>query len=417
MNILVVGSGCREHAIVLECRQSKFADRIFCAPGNAGIARIAHVVPIEATDIDGLVAFAKAKNIGLTIVGPEKPLMAGIADRFEDEGLLIFGPTKEAALCTEGSKVLFKNMILIPHGIPTASFAIFSDANAAKKYIQELGASCVIKADGLADGKGVVVARTLAQAMDGVDRISGTTAGSNFLVEECLSGWECSFTVMVGENGRIVSFIPVQDYKEAYPGGPMTGGMGCRTLPEFTDDLWDAIMYRIVAPTIDALRYEGIPYKGVLYFGLMITNGGPKVLEVNCRLGDPEAQIILPLLKSDFVEMCLACLLDGDNLKEPESYKEEAVAVVISSREAGQIIYGVEEAKKHAIVFHARTRLNEKGNLVTAGEGRALSVVGLGSTLAESRGRAYDAANVISFDDPDPKKGKQWYRDDIALGK
>lgn len=420
MNVLVVGSGAREHAIVLKCRQSKFAGRIFCAPGNAGIAQIAHAVSIESTDIDGLVGFAKAKHIGLTIVGPEKPLMAGIVDRFEDEGLLIFGPTKEAALCTEGSKVLFKTKILGPHGIPTASFAVFSDANAAKAHIQKVGVPCVIKADELAAGKGVVVARTLAQATEAVDRISVTEAGRVFLVEEYLSGWECSFTVMIGENGRIISFIPVQDYKEAYPGGPMTGGMGGRTIPEFTDDLWDAIMYRIVVPTIGALRYEGIPYKGILYFGLMITKDGPKVLEVNCRLGDPEAQVILPLLKSDFVEMCLNCLRDGGDAKDLEWYEEEAVAFVVASSgypfdpTIGLKIYGLGEARKRALVLHGGTRLNERGELVTAG-GRVVTIVGRRATLAEARERACDAASCISFDDPDPKKGKQWYREDIAL--
>lgn len=405
MNILVAGSGARERAIVWKCRQSKYVDRIFCVPG---------------TDIEGLVALAREKHVGLTIVGPEKPLVEGIVDRFQDEGLRIFGPTRDAALCTEGSKVLCKTKILGPHGIPTASFFPFTDPEAAKAYIRGLGAPCVIKPDGLTGGKGVVVAKTIEQALAGVDTVSALKGGRTFLVEEYLTGWECSFTVMIGENERIISFIPVQDYKEAYPGGPMTGGMGCRTMPEFTDDLWDAITYRIVVPTIEALRYEGIPYRGVLYFGLMITEDGPKVLELNCRLGDPEAQVILPLMKSDFVELCLSCLVSQGDIKEPEWKKEQAVAVVVaspgypSSPTVGYRIYGLEESEKRALVFHGETLLNQRGELMTAGS-RVLTVVGRGATLKEARGNAYSAASCISFDDPEPKKGKQWYRKDIAL--
>lgn len=433
MNILVVGSGAREHAIVWKCIQSELVDRVFCAPGNAGIGSIAQLVDISATDIEELLDFAVGKHIDLTIVGPEAPLVDGIVDRFENKGLMILGPSQKAAQI-EGSKVFCKRL-LKDYGIPTADFVICPDPDFAEYVVRMFCAPCVVKADGLAAGKGVVVAHTLHEALEAVDNLSIMEAGQTLIVEEMLEGWECSF--IVATDGKNVSPLALsKDYKRAYDGdkGPNTGGMGAHTLSAIDRDLYGEMLH-IMQRVVLALYVEGRPYKGFLYGGFMITDDGPRVLEFNCRLGDPEAQVILPKMKSDFVEMCLVIMNDRLGEFEPQWSKEAFVDVVIASPgypdhpEIDHRIYGLEEAEKEgAIVFHAGTKKGPLGGFFTDG-GRVLSVVGRGEcstplvpggerqrlALKRARDMAYRAANHISFGNKDPGRGGQWYRKDIAL--
>ena len=426
MNILVIGSGAREHAIVWKCIQSELADRVFCAPGNAGIAMIARCIDIEANDIEGLVAFAKEKIgvDGLTIVGLEVPLVWGIVDRFEQEGLLILGPSKLAALL-EGSKYLCK-CFLERYGIKTAAFKLFGRASNALDYINEeygqgRGRPLVIKADGLSSGKGVIVAKTKEDAVDAVETISHSPAGHIFLIEECLEGWECSFTVLC-DGKNIVPFPVSKDYKRIRDGdeGPNTGGMGGYSpVPAVTPKLYDE-MLEIAKRIVLGLRIEGRPFKGFLYIGFMITKDGLYVLEINCRLGDPEAQVILPLLESDFVELCYkAAKGDLANATKPTWSSDALVNIVIASPgypenpKVGYKIYGLEEAAKEgALAFHAATRF-DRGVLKTSG-GRVLSIPGRGESIEKAREQAYRAAEKISFGRKSPSKGFQQYRKDIA---
>ena len=423
MNILVVGSGAREHAIVRECLQSNLTDRVYCAPGNAGIGLIAQCVDITEDDFDALAEFCKAKYIDLTIVGPETSLVNGIVDRFEAEGLAILGPNKDAALL-EGSKMYAKSLMRV-YGIPTADFSVFAGLEYARYCIKERGAPCVVKADGLAGGKGVVVAKTVDEAIDAVDRIAELGLGETVVIEEILEGWECSFIILTdGEN--FVPLTPACDYKRLLDGdeGPNTGGMGAyapvRKLHKVS---CEEILNTIVEPTLDALKKEGIVYKGFLYFGLMMTKDGPKLLEYNCRLGDPEAQVILPLIENDFVELCLAAV-DGrlSDFREPMPWEynirtDSLVAVTIASPgypdspDTGHRIYGLEQAAREgALVFHGSSELDKNGEFVTSG-GRALSIVGRGASHRLAREQAYRAAGFVSF-----AKGRHQYRKDIATG-
>lgn len=430
MNILVIGSGAREHAIVWKCIQSELADRVFCASGNAGISMIARCVDIRADDIEDLVEFAKEKigRDGLTIVGPEAPLVWGIADRFERAGLLILGPSKLAAFI-EGSKYFCK-CFLQRHGIKTADFKLFGRASYAfdyinKEYDEGRGRSLVIKADGLASGKGVIVAKTRQDAINAAEIISRSRSGYIFLIEECLEGWECSFTVLT-DGKNIVPFPMSKDYKRLFDGdqGPNTGGMGGYSpVPAVTPKLYDE-MLEIAKFVVSGLRSEGRIFKGFLYIGFMITKDGPYVLEINCRLGDPEAQVILPLLESDFVELCYRAAR-GDLANAPKpSWSSDALAnVVIASNwypenpETVRRIYGLEEAAKEgALVFHAGTKEKNglKSNFFETNGGRVLSVVGRGESIAKAREQAYRAASKISFGRKSPSKGLQQYRKDIA---
>jgi len=432
VNILVIGSGAREHAIVWKCIQSELADRVLCAPGNAGISMIARCIDIKADDIENLVEFAKEKigKDGLTIVGPEVPLVWGIAYRFEQEGLLILGPSKAAALI-EGSKYFCK-CFLQGHGIKTADFKLFGRASNAREYInkeydQGRGRSLVIKADGLASGKGVIVAKTRESAIHAVETISHSPAGYLFLVEECLVGWECSFTVLT--DGKNIVPLPVsKDYKRLSDGdeGPNTGGMGGYSpVPAVTPKLYDE-MLEIARCVVLGLRIEGRIFKGFLYIGFMITKDGPYVLEINCRLGDPEAQVILPLLDSDFVELCYRAA-KGDllNATKPIWGSDALVNVVIASPgypenpKIGYKIYGLEEAAKEgALVFHASTAAGQthhkNSKFFKTNGGRILSVVGRGEVIEKAREQAYRAASKISFGRKSPNKGFQQYRKDIA---
>lgn len=431
--ILVVGdlegSGAREDAIVAKLAESPHTEEVFWVSPNAGANRIPKVTSINITtdNFDEFIAtlIHVVKNLGIdfTFVGPEGSLFAGIVDRFEAEGLSIIGPSRKAAFFTEASKDFCKG-ILGAYGIPTAPYFTFSNRESARAYLETYmakpGSSCVIKANGPAKGKGVSVVDSLQDAFDEVERIFALDPGGIILIEERLVGWELSYIVAIDGEGNISSFVPVQDYKDL--GGRMTGGMGARTVPELSQALRDKIDNTIVRPTIEALRSEGIPYKGYLYFGLMIVEEDeeePNVLELNCRLGDPETQVILSCLKSDFVEFCVALLKDELDTFQLEWSDEEFVAIVLASPgypenpQTGDVVYNLDQAELHARVYYAGLDRNDNGDLVTAG-GRVLTVVSSGDTLKEAKAKAVAAACLISFGDPDPAKGTQVFRTDIA---
>lgn len=409
MNILVIGSGGREHALAWKAAQSPDADRVFVAPGNAGTARERRLenVNIEAGDLKGLADFAAANGVGLTIVGPEAPLVEGIVDLFEQRGLRVFGPTAGAAQL-EGSKAFTKDF-LARHKILTAAYANFTDVDEALAYVRQQGAPIVIKADGLAAGKGVIVAMTQEEAEEAVrDMLAGNAfgeAGSRVVVEEFLDGEEASFIVMVdGEN--VLPMATSQDHKRAGNGdtGPNTGGMGAYSpAPVVTPDVHTRIMNEVIYPTVQGMAAEGHPYKGFLYAGLMIDNSGAlKVIEFNCRFGDPETQPIMLRMKSDLVALCDAAI-DG-KLGESHSEWDERAAVGIvlaaggypGSYRKGDAISGLPEAETEGEkVFHAGTRLNND-KVVTNG-GRVLCATALGETVTEAQQRAYDLAKGIDW--------------------
>jgi phosphoribosylamine--glycine ligase len=337
MKVLVVGGGGREHALVWKIAQSPKVSQIFCAPGNAGIAKLAQCVPIGAEDITALADFAQREGIDLTVVGPEAPLCAGIVDEFQRRGLRIFGPTKSAAEI-EGSKV-FCRQLLAKWRIPSPKFAAFDDPNEAKSYIRRQGAPIVVKADGLAAGKGSIVCSTLDEALRAVDRIMVERefgdAGKRIVVEEFLIGREAS--VMVFTDGRTVKpMLPSRDHKRLLDNdqGPNTGGMGAYCpVPDIDASLYDEIVETIMKPTIAALAAEGRPYKGVLYGGLMLTKDGPKVLEFNCRFGDPETQAVLPLLDADLVDICEAVI--DERLHEVDVRWKDGACICVVMASAG----------------------------------------------------------------------------------
>jgi phosphoribosylamine--glycine ligase len=409
MKILVIGSGGREHALVWKIRQSKLCDKVFCAPGNGGILRDAECIDIKAEDIQRLLEFAKKEKIDLTVVGPEVPLCAGIVDEFEKNQLKVFGPNKSAAQL-EGSKV-FSKQLMAKYKVPTADFKVFDNPDEAKKYIMTKGAPCVVKADGLAAGKGVVVAKTIEEAQKAVDlmltqRIFGD-AGNKIIVEDCLEGQEASILVIT-DSKEVIALASAQDHKRVFDNdqGPNTGGMGVYSpAPVVTRELLKEILDKIVYRTIDGLVKEGITYKGVLYAGVMITKNGPMTLEFNVRFGDPETQAILPRLKSDLVEIMLAA---GEQklsrLRTLEWDDRPCVCVVCASGgypgdyEKNKEILGLEDAAgmKDIVVFHAGTK-KQGGKILTNG-GRVLGVTGLGATIKEAIGRTYQAVEKISFE-------------------
>ncbi|TGN40634.1 phosphoribosylamine--glycine ligase [Marinobacter confluentis] len=409
MNILVIGSGGREHALAWKAAQSPKADRVFVAPGNAGTAREPNLqnVNIEVGDLKGLADFAAANNVGLTIVGPEAPLVEGIVDLFEERGLRVFGPSAGAAQL-EGSKAFTKDF-LDRQKIPTAAYANFTDVDEALAYVRQQGAPIVIKADGLAAGKGVIVAMTLAEAEDAVrDMLAGNAfgeAGSRVVVEEFLDGEEASFIVMVdGEN--VLAMATSQDHKRVGNGdtGPNTGGMGAYSpAPVVTPDVHKRIMDEVIYPTVKGMAAEGHPYKGFLYAGLMIDGeGNPKVIEFNCRFGDPETQPIMLRMKSDLVELCDAAI-DG-RLGDCDSQWDDRASVGIvlaaggypGSYGKGDEISGLPQTDTDGEkVFHAGTRLN--GDKVVTNGGRVLCATALGNTVTEAQQRAYELAKGIHW--------------------
>lgn len=415
MRVLVVGGGGREHALVWKLKQSPRVKEIFCAPGNAGIAALATCVNISAEDIPGLLAFAKDKGIDLTLVGPEAPLCAGIADRFQEAGLKIFGPSRAAAEI-EGSKVVAKD-IMAKYGIPTARYAVFTSAEDAAQHINQIGAPCVVKADGLAAGKGVIVAMDNETALDAVrsimvDRDFGE-AGKLVVVEECLVGEEVSILAFT-DGVNVVPMVSSQDHKRVFDNdqGPNTGGMGAYApAPVYTPALHRQVMDEIIVPMIRALDAEGRAYSGVIYAGLMITGTGPKVLEFNARFGDPETQPVLSLLETDLIEIIDAILekrLDSIDIKWK---KQSSVCVVLASGgypgsyEKGKVIKGLDQVSPETMVFHAGTAKKD-GEIVTAG-GRVLGVTAVGPDILAAIKSAYKTVEKISFD------GMQ-YRKDIG---
>lgn len=406
MKILVVGGGGREHAIVWKLAQSPLADEIYCAPGNAGIAELADCVNIAAEDVDTLLEFAEAEDIDLTVVGPEAPLARGIVDKFAAAGRKIFGPSQAAALI-EGSKELAKQ-IMEKYDIPTAKYASFTDAAAAKAYIDEMGAPIVIKADGLTAGKGVVVAMTIDEAKAAADdMLSGNAfgdAGAKVVIEEYLDGEEVSVLAFT-DGCHVLPMVSAQDHKRAFDNdeGPNTGGMGAYSpAPVYTDALADEVLQRVLKPAVDGMRAEGRLYKGVLYAGLMLTKDGVKVLEFNARFGDPETQAVLYRLKSDLVEIMLA-VIDGTLADVTlEWTPEPAVCVVVASGgypgkyAKGQAISGLDEQVPGAYVFHAGTAFI--GQQVIANGGRVLGVTARGANIREAIDTAYRMVDKIHYD-------------------
>lgn len=415
MRILVIGSGGREHALVWKIVQSKLVDKLFCAPGNAGIAKQAECIDIKADDIAALVEFARREKIDLTVVGPEVPLTLGIVDEFNKYKLRIFGPNKKAAQL-EGSKI-FSKELMAKYKIPTAEFKVFDNAGDAHTYIEKKGAPCVVKANGLAAGKGVVVAKTVDEAKEAVDLMmvkkAFGAAGSRVIVEDCLVGQEASILVIT-DSKSVIPLASSQDHKTVDDNdeGPNTGGMGAYSpAPVVTESLYKEIIDTIVNRTIDGLSREGIEYKGVLYAGVMITKNGPYTLEFNVRFGDPETEAIIPRIKSDLVEVMLATCDDtlskvvksGGNTWDNRA----CVCVVASSKgypgeyEKGKVISGLEEVEKmpDAIVFHAGTKtqsIDGKKQIVTNG-GRVLGITGLGNTIKDAIGNTYKAVEKINF--------------------
>jgi len=422
MNILVVGNGGREHALAWKLRQSPRAERVFVAPGNAGTAVDAENVNVAATDIPALVKFAQQNQVGLTVVGPEAPLTAGIVDAFEKNNLRVFGPTKAAAQL-EGSKVYCKN--LLRHvDVPTADFHVFRDADSARRFVEDrysgTEAQIVVKADGLAAGKGVVVCSTRREAIDAIERIARKRefgdAGKQIIIEERLHGEEAS--VLAITDGRtIVPLPPCQDHKPAYDGdtGPNTGGMGAYCPAPLVDErtlTW--VSEHILVPTLHGMKRAREPFRGVLYAGLMMTHQGPKVLEYNVRFGDPECQPLLMRLKSDLLDV-LEATVDGrlDEISPLQWDPRPAVCVVMASQgypgeyEKGRPIRGLEEAARlpDVKVFHAGTTAVD-GQIVTSA-GRVLGVTALGNTISAAKLQAYTAVKCIRWEGA-------WCRKDIS---
>lgn len=407
MKILVVGSGGREHALVWKIQQSKKVQKIYCAPGNAGISKHAECVDISATDVEKLLQFAKAEGIDLTVVGPESSLVEGIVDAFEAEGLRIFGPNKDAAIL-EGSKVFTKEF-LQKYDIPTAEFKVFKDKKKAKKYIDSVGAPIVVKADGLAAGKGVIVAQSVKEAKKAVDLIMADkafgAAGNKIVVESCLKGEEASFIAFT--DGKTVLPLPTsQDHKAVYDNdeGPNTGGMGAYSpAPVVTDEIADFAMNKVMLPTVQGLEKEGRPYKGMLYAGLMIDGDDVNVLEFNCRFGDPEAQPLLMRLKSDIVDIFEAAIdgtLDKIDMKidpRPTVCVVKASGGYPGSYTNGKIINGLTKAAAipGVEVFHAGTQ--RKGGRIVTNGGRVLGITAVGTTLKAAIDKAYKAVDAISW--------------------
>ena len=417
MNILVIGGGGREHALAWKLSQSPKADRLYAIPGNPGMAEIAECVAgISIEDNAALVRFAREHEIGLAVVGPEVPLTNGAVDAFAAAGIKAFGPTKPAAEI-EGSKAFSKGLMK-KYGIPTAKYEVFTDAEKARTYVREEGAPIVIKADGLAAGKGVIVAMTLAEAMAAIDEIMEDQAfgqaGSRVVIEEFMEGEEVS--ILTFTDGSVIRpMVSSQDHKRAYDGdeGPNTGGMGTYApAPAATADVVTVVQKTILEPTIAAMQQEGRTYKGCLYAGLMITKEGPKVVEFNARFGDPETQVVLPLLESDLVDIMLACV-DGTLAAQDIRWsKGAAVCVVMASGgypksyQKGYGITGLAEAKAAGnLVFHAGTA-EKDGRVVTAG-GRVLGVVAKAEDIRSAVNQAYAGVKKIQFKDVH-------YRNDIA---
>ena len=419
MKVLVLGSGAREHAIVWALSGGSEIEALWAGPGNAGTAALGENLPVSASDIDQLLEVAKSEAIGLTVVGPEAPLVDGIADRFREAGLAIVGPSAAAARL-EGSKVFTKHF-LSRHGIPTAEFDVFQEPDKAEAELRSgrFQYPLVVKADGLAAGKGVFVCQTEEEALKATEvtmrqRQFGSS-GDQVIIEEFLQGEEASFMVFT-DGKTIVPMVPSQDHKAIYEGdkGPNTGGMGAYSMEGLLpDDLQASILSDVIRPTVEAMAAEGAPFSGILYAGLMLTQEGPKVLEYNVRFGDPETQAVLPRMESDLLDIFQA--LASGNLENQTAVwsRDAAVCVVVAaggypgSYAKGKEISGISMAEEdpHTVVFHAGTKM--KGNTVTTSGGRVLGVTSLSPTLDSAIMKTYEAVNKIHFDE-------MYYRKDIA---
>jgi phosphoribosylamine--glycine ligase len=410
MNVLIIGSGGREHALAWKAAQSSAVETVFVAPGNAGTAREPGVrnIPLDPLDFPALIAFARDNEVGLTIVGPEAPLVAGVVDAFEAAGLRCFGPRQGAAQL-EGSKAFTKDF-LARHAIPTAAYRNFTEVEPALAYLREQGAPIVVKADGLAAGKGVIVAMTLEEAEAAVrDMLSGNAfggAGARVVIEEFLDGEEASFIVMV-DGEHVLAMATSQDHKRVGDGdsGPNTGGMGAYSpAPVVTPAVHERVMREVILPTVRGMAAEGNPYTGFLYAGLMIdASGAPKVIEYNCRFGDPETQPIMLRLQSDLVELCQAALDRRLDQVEAQWDPRAALGVVMAAGgypadyRKGDPISGLDTASgADTMVFHAGTRLGDSGEVLTSG-GRVLCVTALGDSVAQAQQRAYARAAQIDW--------------------
>jgi phosphoribosylamine--glycine ligase len=411
VNVLLVGGGGREHALAWALAASPLVTRLYCAPGNAGIAELAECVPIAAMDLDGLTRFAREQKIDFAVIGPEGPLVAGIADRFEDAGIRTFGPSRKAAVL-EGSKGFVKDLCA-EYRIPTAAYKRCPDAATAKAFAATLPLPVVVKADGLAAGKGVVIAETRAAADAAIDAMFESFP--EVVIEEFLDGEEASFFALT-DGTNVLPLAGAQDHKRAFDGdqGPNTGGMGAYSpTPVLTPDIQQEVISRIVQPTVDAMRLRGTPYVGVLFAGLMITEDGPKLIEYNCRFGDPECQVLMLRLKSDLLPALMAArdgMIDNVDLRWRD---EVALTVVMAVRgypgtyEKGTEIRGLEAARgvEGVEIFHAGTELHD-GKLIATG-GRVLDICAVGQDVREARARAYAA--IAKIDWPEG-----FYRRDIA---
>ena len=418
MNVLIVGSGGREHAIAYKVAQSSRVDRIYCAPGNAGIAEYAELVPISASDYEALADFALSHQVDLTVIGMDDPLVGGIVDVFESRGLRVFGPRAEAAML-EGSKAFAKDLMK-KYSIPTAQYEVFEDKDKAEEYLRtQAKFPIVLKASGLALGKGVLICRDLEEALQGTEEIMGVkkfgSAGDQMVIEEFMTGREVSVLSFV-DGKTVKEMASAQDHKRAGDGdtGLNTGGMGnFSPSPFYTKEIQEYCQKHIFQPTVDAMRAEGKEFRGVIFFGLMLTEDGPKVLEYNCRFGDPEAQVVLPRMENDIVDVFEACLdgtLDQIDLK----FRDEAcVCVVLASDgyplsyEKGKEIRGLEQFKDRDgyFCFHAGTAFRD-GKIVTNG-GRVLGITALGENLKEARANAYRAVEWVDFNN-------KYFRHDIG---
>ena len=409
MKVLVIGSGGREHAICYKLSQSKQVDKIYCAPGNAGIAGIAECVNIGAMEFDKLASFAEENKIGLTVVGMDDPLVGGIVDVFQEKGLRVFGPNKAAAIL-EGSKAFSKDLMK-KYNIPTAAYEVFEDADEAIKYLETSKYPIVLKADGLALGKGVLICNTKEEALEGVNTIMVDKkfgeSGSTLVVEEFMTGREVS--VLSFCDGKTIKIMSsAQDHKRAGDGdtGLNTGGMGTFSpSPFYTDEVDEFCKKYVYQASVDAMASEGREYKGVIFFGLMLTPDGPRVLEYNCRFGDPEAQVVLPRLENDIVDVFNACI-DGTLDKVDLQFEDNAAVCVVLASDGYPLEYkkgfeitGMEnfKGKDSYFLFHAGTKFNEEGKVVTNG-GRVLGVTALGEDLKKARANAYEATEWVDFD-------------------
>ena len=418
MKILIVGSGGREHVIAWKCAKSPRVEKIYCAPGNAGIAQVAELVPLKADQYEELADFALSHEIDLTVVGMDDPLVGGIVDVFEARGLRVFGPRKNAAIL-EGSKAFSKDLMK-KYNIPTAAYETFTDKEKAVDYLKRQASfPIVLKASGLALGKGVLICETLEEALNGTEQIMGEkkfgSAGDEMVIEEFMTGREVSVLSFV-DGTHIKEMASAQDHKRAGDGdtGLNTGGMGnFSPSPFYTEEIQQYCREKIFQPTVDAMKAEGREFKGVIFFGLMLTKDGPKVLEYNCRFGDPEAQVVLPRMENDIVDVFEACIdgtLDQIDLK----FSDDACVCVVlasdgypSAYEKGLEIRGLErfDKKDDYFCFHAGTAV-KNGRIVTNG-GRVLGITALGSDLKEARAKAYEAVEWVDFDN-------KYCRHDIA---